>query len=179
MTSPFQSNVFPDYIFNTTMSIVAAIYQDNVFQETLFPNSPRIIRRNTTSINVEETTPHLSILRRVVNKLMHLTSPTVGDSVYQDNVFTHNTFDTHKLKEVFAYLGFLKVVSHSVTINTPGSILFQDIFQTNVFQSIHAKNNIATRGRLKIHDGTINIVRPGMLFQNIFQTNVNCTIKNL
>ena len=116
MTSPFQANVFPDAIFNTTLSIVAAIYQDNVFQDIVFPNSPRKILRNNTSINVEETTPHLSILRRVVNKLVHLTSPTVGDSVYQDNVFTHNTFDTHKLKEVFAYLGFLKVISNSVNV---------------------------------------------------------------
>ena len=134
MASPFQSNIF-QYIFNTDMSFEESVYQGNVFQGTTF-QPRRIIRRSTTANHIEETTPHISVLRRVINRIMKVTSPTVPDSVYQSNVYQNSIFSTHVIKEAISFLGFLKVISHDVNVT---------------------KDNYSLRGRLKIHDTDINI----------------------
>ena len=73
MASPFQSNVF-QYIFNTDMSFEEGVFQGNAFQGTIF-QPKRIIRRSITANHIEETTPHMSVLRRVVNRVMKITVP--------------------------------------------------------------------------------------------------------
>ena len=134
MASPFQTNIF-QYIFNTDMSFEENVYQGNVFQGTVY-QPKRIIRRSITANHIEESTPHMSVLRRVVNRIMKITSPTVADSTYQDNVYQNSIFDTHVVKEAFAFLGFLKVISHDVNVT---------------------KDNYSFRGMLKIHDTDMNI----------------------
>ena len=114
MASPFQSNVF-QYIFNTDMSFEEAPFQGSIFQGTTF-QPKRIIRRTITANHIEESTPHVSVLRRVVNRIMKITSPTVADSIYQDNVYQNSIFDTHVVKEAFVFLGFLKVVNNDVDV---------------------------------------------------------------
>ena len=126
MASPFQSNVF-QYTFNTDMSFEEGVFQGNAFQGTSF-QPKRIIRRTITANHIEESTPHASILRKIANSLIHLTSPQVADSVYQDNVFTDHTFDTHAVKEAIPFMGFLKVVTHAINVT---------------------KDNYSLRGRLK------------------------------
>ncbi len=68
MPNPFQGDIF-QYIFNTDMSVEEAVFQGNIFQGISF-QPQHIIRRSSTTTNVEETTPHLSILRKIVNKLI-------------------------------------------------------------------------------------------------------------